>query len=109
MYNIDFWDKVKAIRIQRGLRLEDIANVLGVSKQGYSKMEKGLVQKLTEETINKIAAILKVDAKELFKSDDGMLARYTEEVRQWIATPEGREYINKAYIEHITKKMKELK
>lgn len=59
---------MRRIRIERGLTIEHLAHIAGVSKSTISKAERGLHQ-LEPETLVSIAKALKVSPNRLLDSD----------------------------------------
>ena len=51
--NFDFGENIKALRTQKGLTQEQVAELLGVSKQAISRIEHG-VSNVTEQMIKSI-------------------------------------------------------
>ena len=52
---------LKTIRLQKNLRQEDIANIIGIQSNTYSDWERGRTQKIAFEDIEKIANICDYD------------------------------------------------
>ena len=59
-----FGPKIKAMRLERGLRQRHLAELLGTDMPMYSKMELG-ARRVRREQVPKLAELYKVDLKEL--------------------------------------------
>ena len=59
-----FGPKIKAMRLERGLRQRHLAELLGTDMPMYSKMELG-ARRVRREQVPKLAELYKVDEKEL--------------------------------------------
>lgn len=62
-------DKIRSVRNQNKLTQEQVAEKLGISTNGYSKIEKGQT-KLSIERLQEIANIFDIDIIELINSDE---------------------------------------
>lgn len=61
--------RLKEIRIQKGLKQKDIANILNVQQAAISKYEKGIVS-LTQEQIIILSLALDITPNELLSFDE---------------------------------------
>ena len=59
-----FGPKIKAMRLERGLRQRHLAELLGTDMPMYSKMELG-ARRVRRDMVPKLAELYKVDEKEL--------------------------------------------
>jgi transcriptional regulator with XRE-family HTH domain len=59
-----YGNKIRMIRIARGLNQDDVAHKLGIAQTAYSKIETNH-QKVTEEQINALAKIFGVSPEDL--------------------------------------------
>ena len=59
-----YGNKIRMIRLSRGLSQEDMAKQMGIAQKSYSKMENNR-QKIADEVLNKIAATLGVSAEDI--------------------------------------------
>jgi len=60
-----FGPKIKAMRLEQGLKQRQLAELLGTDKPMYSKMELG-ARRVRRDQVPKLAELYKVDVKELF-------------------------------------------
>lgn len=51
-------EKIKALRLQRGLTLEQVGDYVGVGKSTVRKWENGMIENMRRDKIAKLAAIL---------------------------------------------------
>ena len=51
---------VRAVRVRKGLRQQDVADVAGVSRATVSRLEAGNVGKLSLDTVERIASVVDV-------------------------------------------------
>ena len=75
-----FGPKIKAMRLEHGLKQRQLAEVLGTDKPMYSKMELG-ARRVRRDKVPKLAELYKVDEKELMTLwlADGVYAALKEE------------------------------
>ena len=75
-----FGPKIKAMRLEQGLKQRQLAELLGTDKPMYSKMELG-ARRVRRDQVPKSAELYKVDEKELMKLwlADGVYAALKEE------------------------------
>ncbi|KAA5961041.1 MULTISPECIES: S24 family peptidase [Pantoea] len=59
-------NKIRALRISRGLKISDLAVAVGVDSANISRLETGKQKSFTEQSLNKIAKALSIDVSELF-------------------------------------------
>jgi len=59
-------NKIRSLRKARGMKIEELAEAVGVDGANISRLETGKQKSFTEQSINKIAKALKVDVSELF-------------------------------------------
>ncbi len=117
---------VKQIRLERGLSQNDIANIIGISQNGYSKMERGYslmklhyVSKIAEhlgfnkedlhdairdKSIQKMGKIKKVSIREFDKIKDSIL--YVESTQEDVSIIRQLEEKNN-YLERTVKAQEE--
>ena len=74
------YGKIKAMRLEQGLRQRQLAELLGTDKPMYSKMELG-ARRVRRDQVPKLAELYKVDVKELMTLwlADGVYAALKEE------------------------------
>lgn len=60
---------MRSLRMSKQLTQESMANLVGLSPQGYAKIERGEV-KPSAENLHKIAQVLGVDASDLMQMDN---------------------------------------
>lgn len=60
---------MRSLRMSKQLTQESIANLVGLSPQGYAKIERGEVRP-SAENLHKIAQVLGVDASDLMQMDN---------------------------------------
>ena len=101
----EFWDKVQATRVKRGLSLQEVADKLGISKQAYFRMEGNTLKKVTDEMIINVARVLDVEVEELMEVDKKVLERYPSELKVFLATDEALAAVSNAYTEYIKNKI----
>ena len=65
-------DKLKRIREFKGLKQESVARELGLSTNGYGKIERG-ESSLSLDRLEKIARALEVSALDILKYDDSIV------------------------------------
>ena len=65
-------EKLKTIRMSKGLSQEDLAKHIHVTASGYNRREKGH-QKILREEWEQLANALNVEVSEIFESEDGQL------------------------------------
>lgn len=63
-------DKIKAMRIQRGMTQEELGAKIGVKKSAIYKYENGIVVNLKRSTIEKLARVLDVSPSWLMSMED---------------------------------------
>lgn len=59
-------ERLKELRLERGLSLRDVAAKTGVSDSLLSKMETGRTTKPTQESLNRLALFYEIDPEELW-------------------------------------------
>ena len=65
---IDFGKRLQALRLQAGMTQEELANEIGVTVESISNIERG-VYGPKFDNLEKLAAVLDVQAMELFDFD----------------------------------------
>ena len=78
-------EKIKRLRLERGLTQEELGNAVGVQKAAINKYETGLVVNLKREVIQKLAKALDVNPVWLMDDEDG-----------WPPSPSVRSLIHQA-------------
>ena len=75
-----FGPRIKAMRLEQGLKQRQLAELLGTDMPMYSKMELG-ARRVRRDQVPKLAELYKVDVKELMKLwlADGVYAILKEE------------------------------
>ncbi len=68
-YHMQYGEKIKKIRDLKGLRQEEMAGLLNISPQAYSKIERNET-KLDEERMEQIAKIFGISAEDIKSFDD---------------------------------------
>ena len=63
-------DRLKELRLKKGVTQEEVGNVLGVAKATIMKYEKGLVENLKRSSIEKLAIYFGVTPSYLMCLDD---------------------------------------
>ena len=71
--------KIKEIRIEKNINIEDIANSIGLSSNAYRKIEMNYTQ-LTVKRLYEIAKILDVDVSEIL--DINVNETYNQEIKE---------------------------
>lgn len=64
-------EKIKRLRLERGLTQEELGNAVGVQKAAINKYETGIVINLKREVIQKLAKALDVNPVWLMDDEDG--------------------------------------
>lgn len=59
--------RIKALRIERGLSQEEVAAKLDMSRQRYSRIESNQIQ-ITFKTIEQLADVFRISSKEITKA-----------------------------------------
>jgi repressor LexA len=64
-------DRIKQLRIDKGLTQEELGNILGLQKSAIAKYENGRVENLKQSTIKKMAELFGVDPSYILGIDKG--------------------------------------
>ena len=64
-------ERIRFFRKQNRMSLEEVGNLIGISKQTVSKYELGIVPGVSPDVIMKLCAVFKVSPNDLFGWDDG--------------------------------------
>ncbi|MBD9551586.1 helix-turn-helix transcriptional regulator [Pantoea sp. PNT01] len=59
-------NRIRELRLARGMRINDLADAVGVDQANISRLETGKQKSFTEQSLNKIANALNVSLGELF-------------------------------------------
>lgn len=86
-------EKIKALRKQNGLTMEELARMLGLQKSAINKYEHGTVVNIKMETLNKMAEIFGVAPSDLM---DDVADDYFSNVAQYVRELEIHEEMRKA-------------
>ena len=62
-------NKIKSRRIEKGLTLEQVGNVLGVNKSTVRKWETGMIQNMKRDKIEKLANLLDMSPLEFIMEE----------------------------------------
>lgn len=81
--------KIRTLRKARGMKIEELAEAVGVDGANISRLETGKQKSFTEQSINRIAHALKVDVSELFSSStpDDTVYNHSKDIVKQEATP----------------------
>ena len=87
-------EKIRTLRLENGMSMEELAHLLGVQRSAVNKYEKGIVVNLKRSTIASLARIFNVSPS--YFLDDDFPIEITDDERQLIslfrsATDEGRD------------------
>lgn len=63
-------NRIRELRLARGMRINDLADAVGVDQANISRLETGKQKSFTEQSLNKIADALNVSLSELFIPSD---------------------------------------
>jgi HTH-type transcriptional regulator, competence development regulator len=80
-----FPDRLKSLRLQKKLTHQDMANFLGITRQGYSKYENGQSQP-DIETINKLAQFFNVTTDYLLGRTDNPIPPEKDDIPEELNT-----------------------
>ena len=73
-------EKIKARRLELGLTLEDVANVVGVGKSTVRKWETGMIRNMRRDKIASLASVLQMDPVEFVPAINKRLSVEDEEL-----------------------------
>lgn len=76
-------DRIKLLRIKKGLSLKDLSSIIGISDTAISKIETGKTRNIAIETGKEISKALGVSFNELFEIEDVVISdesSYVEEI-----------------------------
>lgn len=106
MNDIQIGNKIRKIREFRGIKQETIANELGLSISGYSKIERGETQ-ITLDRLELISKILEVKVIDLLQFDEKNIFNIetmnNSAIRDIVNNYTLSEKEKTIYLEHITK------
>lgn len=93
---MDFYEKIKALRIQRGLTLQAVGDLVGVGKSTVRKWENGDIKNMGRDKIELLAKALGVDPGYLMGWDENeavsdMKTAFTSGSKKWRMLSEGLE------------------
>ena len=93
---MDFYEKIKALRIQRGLTLQAVGDLVGVGKSTVRKWENGDIKNMGRDKIELLAKALGVDPGYLMGWDENeavsdMKTAFTSGSKKWHMLSEGLE------------------
>ncbi|MDC7860846.1 XRE family transcriptional regulator [Pantoea ananatis] len=71
-------NKIRSLRKARGMKIEELAEAVGVDGANISRLETGKQKSFTEQSINKIAKALSVDVSELFSTGTAETTVYND-------------------------------
>ena len=85
---VDTGEKIKALRIQHGMTLEELGKKVGVGKSTVRKWETGMIANMGRDKIGKLATVFGVSPTYLISNDDSLkeLARETVEEQKLLET-----------------------
>lgn len=66
-------EKVRLLRIERGLTQEELGHIIGVQKSAINKYEKGRVVNIKRSTLQKLADALGVAPVDLLDDDESLI------------------------------------
>ena len=93
----EFANKLKSLRVMKGVLQEEVSNALGMSRVGYSKYEKGINKSLPNaDQMAIIARVLDVPVETLLGADEFILQRYSDEEMELMKDPASTDYIKVA-------------
>lgn len=68
---MDFYEKIKALRLQRGMSLQAVGDIVGVGKSTVRKWENGDIKNMGRDKIELLAKALGVEPGYLMGWDEG--------------------------------------
>ncbi len=74
----DFSEKIKRLRIEKGMTLEQVASVVGVGKSTVRKWETGMIENMGRDKIEKLAKALRVTPEYLMGWEEEKPAETSE-------------------------------
>lgn len=80
-------EKIKCRRIEMGLTLEELAELVGVAASTVQRYESGMIKNFKKPVLNAIAAALKVTPNWLYGDDDLPSNAYPADMTQMIRIP----------------------
>jgi transcriptional regulator with XRE-family HTH domain len=95
-------EKLKAIRLFKGLSQEEMAERLGYSINGYTKIERGEVD-LNFTKLEKIAEVMEIDLQKLLGLNEGNILNFVESCNP-TNTIQGNIFLSEARCVHNWKK-----
>ena len=96
---MDMGEKIKSLREQKGMTLEELGNKVGVGKSTVRKWETGMIANMRRDKIAKVANALDVDPAYLMGWEDEPISQgvmlYLEDIKNKLYVDEIAEYIEK--------------
>lgn len=82
---MDTGDKIKSLRLERGMTLEELGNLVGVGKSTVRKWETGAIANMGRDKIEKLCAVFDVSPDYLIKkqSNDVGVSDYDRRFLEW--------------------------
>ena len=82
---MDTGDKIKALRLERGMTLEELGTLVGVGKSTVRKWETGAIANMGRDKIEKLCAVFDVSPDYLIKkqSSDAGISDYDKRFLSW--------------------------
>lgn len=77
--HMEMKDKIKTLRLQHGLTLEQVGNYVGVGKSTVRKWENGLIANMKRDKIAKLAEVLHTTPAYLMGWEEDLQETYIEE------------------------------
>ena len=65
-------DKIRKLRLENNMSMDDLASCLGVQRSAVNKYEKGIVVNLKRSTISSLARVFNVSPSYFLDDDDGL-------------------------------------
>jgi len=82
---MDTGDKIKALRIERGMTLEELGDLVGVGKSTVRKWETGAIKNMGRDKIEKLCSVFDVPPDYLIKEESKKveLSNYDKRFLEW--------------------------
>ena len=92
--------RIRRMREAMGLTAFQMSEKVGMSQPNYSRWENDNITRLIPERAAAIAKVLNITVEELVGIVDP-LTQYDDAIKDWIATPVAKDWVNRAYADYV--------
>ncbi len=100
--------RLRDLRRKRNLTQEDVAKAIPMSQSAYNRYEKNQIHRFSNKTIERLAEILQTTPEYILSANQiAGLSHLPDYLRAFIAAPDAKEYLAKAFLDYMKEKVAE--